>query len=116
MSLVEYVSEHEFAYEEAKTHGRLEMNNVGLSHFLMKGCGLPRDKLDHIMLLVNNDRSRYEDIKRHLMKMGKVSQPSQAPGIYGYYQEDENYWGTAGWDEGDWSERYWDCKAGDGGA
>ena len=73
MSLVEYVAEHEFAYEEAKTNGGLEMNNVGLSHFLMKGCGLPRDKLDHIMLLVNNDRRRYHDIKQHLMKMGKVT-------------------------------------------
>ena len=102
MSLVEYVSEHEFAYEEAKTNGGLEMNNVGLSHFLMKGCGLPRDKLDHIMLLVNNDRRRYHDIKQHLMKMGKVNQPSQAPGHYGYYQDE---WGAAGWDDDGWNEQ-----------
>ena len=46
-SFVEYISEHEYAYEEAKTRGGLEMNEIGLSHLLMKGCGVPRDRLDH---------------------------------------------------------------------
>ena len=86
------------------------MNNVGLSHFLMKGCGLPRDKLDHIMLLVNNDRRRYHDIKQHLMKMGKVTQPSQAPGHFGYYQDD---WGASGWNDDGWNEQSWDCESWD---
>ena len=88
-SLVEYISEHEYAYEEAKTLGGLEINKIGLSHFLMKGCGVSRDRLDHIMLLVNNDCRRYHEIKQHLMKLGKVSQPSQAPGPHGYWQDDQ---------------------------
>ena len=105
-SLVEYISEHEYAYEEAKTLGGLEINEIGLSHFLMKGCGVSRDRLDHIMLLVNNDRRRYHEIKQHLMKLGKVSQPSQAPGPHGYWQDDQ--WYEDDWGESSWNEQYWD--------
>ena len=36
MTLLEYLNEHDYTYEEAKSLGGLELNLVGRSHFLLK--------------------------------------------------------------------------------
>ena len=73
LSLLEYLSEHDYTYDEAENLGGLNMNNVGKSHFLLKHSGLDRTRIDHVLLLVHNDLSKYEQIKTHLMKLAKPS-------------------------------------------
>jgi hypothetical protein len=74
-SLLEYLNEHDYLYGEAVAIGGLGLNDVGKSHFLLKHAGLPKDKQDHILLLVNQDLRRYNDIKTHLERMAKTAEP-----------------------------------------
>ena len=84
LTLLEYITEHDYTYDEAHHIGGLELNNIGKSHFLLKHSGLDKSKLDHILLLVNNDFSRYDEIKGLLTRMAKSTMPWQMPGPHGY--------------------------------
>ena len=107
LTLLEYLTEHEYLFEEAHALGNFELNNVGKSHFLLKYSGLEQSKIDHLRMLVNQDLDRYEELKNHLERMAKAQGTSQLPGAHGYYGEagddwsyhEHSYWY---WDPEEW--------------
>ena len=62
LSLMEYLAEHEYTYDEAEYLGGLQLNDVGKSHFLLKHSGLEKTKIDHVLFLVHNDLAKYQEI------------------------------------------------------
>ena len=53
LSLLEYLTEHEYLFEEAHALGNFDINNVGNSHFLLTYSGLEQSKVDHLRMLAN---------------------------------------------------------------
>jgi len=107
LSLLEYLNEHDYLYGEAVAIGGLALNEVGRSHFLLKHAGLPKDKQEHILLLVNQDLRQYNAIKNHLERMAKASEPSNDMAHYA----DQTAWYTDyDYDDGYqlWSDSYGD--------
>eukprot|EP00959_Pyramimonas_sp_CCMP1952_P075214 1571947-Pyramimonas_sp.AAC.1 len=82
--------------------GRLSL----LDHHLLKHSGIEKSKLDHILLLVNGDLDRHEDIKDHLMRLAKSQTPAQIPGIGDYmadpYDDNDQY--DDSWYDDEWQE------------
>ena len=113
MSLLDFLNEFEYLYTEANQIGGLVLNNVGLSHFLIKNCGLDKDRRDHVLLLVNQDLNRYGDIKTQLERMAKT-QEGNAAEAHNYYDEsathyyDDDWWYDSSWyDDGPWDNYDW---------
>ena len=107
LSLLEYLNEHDYLYGEAVAIGGLALNEVGRSHFLLKHAGLPKDKQEHILLLVNQDLRQYNAIKNHLERMAKASEPSND---MAHYADQAAWYTDYDYDDGYqlWSDNYGD--------
>ena len=79
MSLLDYLNEYEFLYNQAVDLADYSLSDVARTHRLLKGARLDRTVVDHILLLENYDKRRYDAIYAHLMKRAKTSEPSQLP-------------------------------------
>ena len=75
-SLQDYLTEHDLCWDEAQQAG-LGMNNVGRTMLLLDYSGVDEIKKDNILLLVNHDLNRYDEVRNHLDKMAKRQQPTQ---------------------------------------
>jgi len=115
LSLLEYLTEHEYTLEEARYAANFELNGVGRSWFLLKHAHLDRARHDQLLLMVNNDLSRYDELKMHLERMAKATQPIGLPGPSGYYGEeaDEEYPDHAYWFYDDHAWVWWTSDDGE---
>ena len=85
------------------------MNPVGYAHILLKYSGIDKATKDNILLKVDGDLNRLQEIKDHLIKLAKSQLPSQIPNAYGYHsnvEADNGAWYTDGyeWWYEDWSD------------
>ena len=55
LTLLEYLTEHEYLLEEARELGNFGLNNVGKVHFLLTYSGLEQSKVDHLRMLIGQD-------------------------------------------------------------
>ena len=79
MSLLEYLSEFEFLYNQANELADYSISPVARTHRLLKGARVPKELIDHILLKEDYDKSRFDQIYAHLMKRAKTQEPSQLP-------------------------------------
>ena len=77
-SLLEYLIEYEHRYDRARTSSGLRINEVGLSHMLLKYCQMDGRTKANIMLLVNHDLRQYRAIFDHLQRIAKTD---SVPGV-----------------------------------
>ena len=101
-----YLTEHTLLLEEAREVGGLEMNDVGKSHFLMKGCGLTAKRLDDLKLIIGGDLSRYQQLFTLISRIAKSEADTTSSGLpsMAHYQEpDEPGWEEQTW----WTEEDW---------
>ena len=57
-SMEPYISMSELASDEARTEGRLQMDNVGRSWFLLQGSGLQGSQINDHKLRIDGDLHR----------------------------------------------------------
>ena len=127
-TLQDYLIEFEHRYDKAGSSSGLVINDVGRSHMLLKYCQID-GRTAQIMLLVNHNLARYDDIFGHLSRIAKsdsvpgVSSNTTFAGDVGPsdeasypeqpYEDDEYDWD----DEEDWwpedyeEEDWWDESA-----
>eukprot|EP00971_Amphidinium_carterae_P348018 6490274-Amphidinium_carterae.1 len=106
LPLLDFLSEFEHLRNEAKRLARFDINEVARSHLLLRHSGIHQSLREHIMLLVENNLDRYDEIYRHLEKVAKQQQPSQRPPTLAEaptYHAFDDEWGDA-WDDWTWYE------------
>ena len=117
LSLLDYLNEHQFTYDEAALIGGLQFNEVGRTHYLLKYSGMTQEKVDNVLLQVGNNLQRYDEVFSTLTKIAKTQLTSQLPGPTGYYGEDydEDWYGEDDWydagyygDDYDYEEEWYD--------
>jgi hypothetical protein len=70
-SLIDFLTAFKLKYEAAEEHAGLMINQVGLTHLLLAKAGLTQRFIDDLMLKVDGDRARFDDIFKLLMKFSK---------------------------------------------
>eukprot|EP00971_Amphidinium_carterae_P310327 6166769-Amphidinium_carterae.1 len=106
LSLADYLAEFEHLHSEARRLARFELNAIGRTHLLLRHSGIHQAMREHVLLLENNDLTRYEAIFRHLEKIARQQLSPQRPPTLAdnpaYYGADENYDEYYDWNE--WCE------------
>lgn len=114
MTLLEYVNEFAFLYQQAHSLAGYEINAVARSHRFIRGARQSPELVKNILLLVQQDLARFQDIYNHFTLVAKQQVdphlPGSAPGARqayyhdegdGYYQDDpswyEDYDGYQDW-------------------
>ena len=77
-TLQDYLIEFEHRYDKAGSSSGLVINEVGRSHMLLKHCQIDGRTRGQLMLLVNHDLNRYDDIFSHLQRIAKSD---SVPGV-----------------------------------
>jgi 3-dehydroquinate synthetase len=99
-----------YLHGEAVAIGGLALNDVGRSHFLLKHAGIPKDRQEHILLLVNQDLRRFNDIKVHLERMAKATESHHEANHFADYDSwhEESAWYDDDWSYDDYYDDYYD--------
>ena len=96
MSLLEYCNEYAFLYQQANTLAGYEINHIARSHRFIRGSRQPPELVKNVLLLVNQDLRRFEDIYNHFLLIAKQAVDPKLPGgpsalRHGrFYQETED--------------------------
>ena len=79
-SLIEHIEFMEDKYDDAEERAGLNMNNITKTHLMMKTSGLPEKLQDDLLLKVDGDRNRYEELKALILRITKKQQASKETG------------------------------------
>jgi len=93
-NLVDYCIAFKNRYDAAQYKANLQINDVGLTHMFLHKAGLSQKFIDDILLKVDGDRSRYNDIYSHIFKVAKAHQqyPDEAAGHILLVDESQDYY------------------------
>lgn len=80
MSLLEYCNEFSFLYQQAHALAGYEINSIARSHRFIRGSRQAPELVKNVMLLVNQDLRRFEDIYNHFLLMAKQVVDPKLPG------------------------------------
>ena len=64
--------EFDWRYDHARASSGLQINNVGRTHLLLKHSHLDPRVRSHVMLLVNHDLNKDDEIYGHLQSVVKT--------------------------------------------
>ena len=118
MTLLEFLNELDMLYQQAEDLADYSLSPVALTHRLLKGARLPKEVVDHVLLLEGYDKRRFDAIYAHLMRRAKTAEPSQLPppgsmyyadpeddssGTYYQYHDYDEWSSEFQYDETDWS-------------
>ena len=79
MSLLDYLSEEATLFDDATRLANYGLNDVARTHKLLKHSNLSDDRKGDLLLKLNYDYTRHDDLRRLLEKMAKTKQPNQLP-------------------------------------
>ena len=83
MSLLDYLNEEATLFEDASRLANYGINDVARSHKLLKHSSLSDERKDDLLLKLNFDLARYDELRRLLEKLAKSKQPNQLPVPHG---------------------------------
>ena len=111
MSLLEYVNEYAFLYQQAHSLAGYEINAVARSHRFIRGARQSPELVKNILLLVQQDLARFQDIYNHFTLVAKQQVDPHLPGAgpaarQAYYRNGEGSYSSSPvyYQEGDWYE------------
>ena len=97
--LTTFITDFEFAYDEASARAGLEINSSGRTALLFRKSSLTKRMIDDVLLKVDGDSSRYADIVAILRRIGKREQATSSSSSHYIHDAD---------DEIDYDDQYHD--------
>lgn len=99
-TLIEALQDMDLVMDEAEEKAGFAMNDVAKGHFMLKRLKLPENLVDDLKLKIDQDMSRYGELRALILRMAKKEQAASGNGQAMHYANDiDSAWTLAedGW-------------------